>query len=121
MKKKSITIMMLVVLVSVLMAGCNIQRLGADEYYVKITGEGKMEDGFRYYTLKGYDKDGTEKEITFVSHKEESKGKLREDAYLRIYAKPKDKSKKEINEVTSYEEVKADELPPKAKEKLDAQ
>ncbi|WP_261378330.1 YxeA family protein [Paenibacillus agilis] len=120
MKKKSITIMMLVVLVSILMAGCNMQRLGADEYYVKIKGEGKLEEGFRYYTLKGYTSDGEDKEITFMSLKDNA-GKLREDAYLRIYAKPKDKKAKQINEVTSYEEVKAEDVPSKAKEKLDAQ
>ncbi|MBD8496911.1 YxeA family protein [Paenibacillus sp. CAU 1523] len=111
--------MLLVVLVSVLMAGCNIKTLGADEYYVQIKGEGKMEQGYRYYTLNGYNSDGDEKEITFMSMKAENNGKLREDAYLRILAKPKDKKAKQMNEVISYEEVKVDDIPTKAKEKLD--
>jgi uncharacterized protein (TIGR01655 family) len=93
----------------------NLNRLGTDEYYAQIKGEGKkledkMSDGTiftRYeYELPAYDKDGNEQTLTFTAPKQ-----LREDAYLLLYVKSS-------KGVTSYQEVKAEELPEKAAELL---
>ncbi|MGE8202941.1 YxeA family protein [Heyndrickxia sp. NPDC080065] len=93
----------------------NINRLGADNYYVQIKGTGekiedKSDNGEIYvsykYTLPAYDKNGNEKKFTFTSLKQ-----LREDAYLNLFVKDK-------KGVTSYQEVKLNEIPDKAKEKL---
>jgi len=92
----------------------NLNRFGAQQYYVRITQDGKrMEDksdrGQKYvsyeYTLEGFDSNGKEKSLTFTSGKE-----LRKDAYLRIYVKK--------DQVSSYQEVSASDLPEQAKQKL---
>ncbi|BFH64597.1 YxeA family protein [Paenibacillus azoreducens] len=94
----------------------NINRLGADHYYVQIQDGGKkMEDktdsGEIYvnyeYTMKGFDEEGKEKTFTFTANKE-----LRKQAYLRVYLKD--------DKVSSYQEVQANELPEKTKQKLEA-
>ncbi|MFE4354524.1 YxeA family protein [Peribacillus butanolivorans] len=94
----------------------NINRLGADQYYVQIKEEGmrvegKADNGEEYisyeYKLSTVDKDGKEKELTFTAHKQ-----LRLDAYLCLYVKDE-------KGVTSWQEVKMEELPEKVKEKLD--
>jgi len=106
----------LIVLVGfvVFIQNVNLNRLGAQQYYVKITQDGKkMEDksdsGQKYvsyeYTLEGFDSSGKERSLTFTAGKE-----LRKDAYLRIYVK-KDR-------VSSYQEVSASDLPEQAKQKL---
>lgn len=91
--------------------------MDGDKYYVKITTDGQRIDGKddagRDYTdyaydLKGYDKNGTEKELKFNGNKTRP---LRKNAYLKITWN-KEKG------VTMYEEVKKDELPDKAEEKL---
>ncbi|GLY08828.1 YxeA family protein [Pseudobacillus badius] len=93
----------------------NINRLGADNYFTQIKGEGKKleekadtgEKFVRYeYELPAFDKNGKEKTVTFTSQKQ-----LREQAYLKLYVKGS-------KGVTSYEEVKKEEMPEKAKEKL---
>jgi len=94
----------------------NINRLGADSYFVQIQDSGKkMEDKsdngkiFTYYeyTMKGFNEDGKEKTFTFTAQKD-----LRKQAYLRVYLKG--------DKVSSYQEVQANELPEKAKQNLDA-
>lgn len=93
----------------------NMNRLGADEYYTQIEGqgkkiEGKSDSGQIYvsyeYKLPAFDKDGQEKTLTFTSNKQ-----LREKAYLDLFVK-------EGKNVTSYQEVTKEEIPEKAKEKL---
>lgn len=93
----------------------NFNRIGADTYYVKITTDGQAKsghasDGTAYtdynYDLPGYNEDGKEKKIEFTAQKN-----LRKGAYLEVFVK-------EDKGVTSYEEVKAADVPKKAAEKL---
>jgi len=93
----------------------NVNRFGTDHYYVQIQDsgkkiEGKSDSGEIYvhydYTMKGFDKDGKEKTFTFSANKD-----LRKQAYLLVYLKGE--------EVKSYKEVQANELPEKAKQKLE--
>ncbi|PQP88865.1 YxeA family protein [Paenibacillus sp. AR247] len=118
MKKGLISIaVILIVLVGfvVFIQNVNLNRLGAQQYYVQINQDGKRfedksDNGEKYvyyeYTLDGYNPSGKEKALTFTAQKE-----LRKDAYLRVYVKGE--------EVSSYQEVKADELPEGVKQKLD--
>ncbi len=106
----------LLVVFASLLVGCDINRMGKDEYYVQITmggkeGVSKSMDGKvmgkEYeYTLSGFDKEGKEKELEFMVQKN-----LRKEAFLRVYHSEK-------KGVTAWEEVQEDELPKKAKEKL---
>ncbi|MBB2480594.1 YxeA family protein [Bacillus sp. APMAM] len=117
--KKIIT--SLVVIVVIIFGGLiflqkvNFNRLGADEYYVQINDQGKKveskaDNGEKYvqyeYTLLAFDKDGKQKTFSFSAQKQ-----LRENAYLRLYVKNK-------KGVTSFQEVKKEELPQKVREKL---
>ncbi|KAB2363947.1 hypothetical protein CON74_29135 [Bacillus thuringiensis] len=114
--KKYIAIFSLLVVFASLLVGCDINRMGKDEYYVQITMDGKegvsksMDGkvmGKEYeYTLSGFDKEGKEKELQFMAQKN-----LRKEAFLRVYHSDK-------KGVTAWEEVQEDELPKKAKEKL---
>lgn len=118
MKKGLIAIaVILIILVGfvVFIQNVNLNRLGAQQYYVQINQDGKRfedksDNGEKYvyyeYTLDGYNPSGKEKALTFTAQKE-----LRKDAYLRVYVKG--------DEVSSYQEVKADELPEGAKQQLD--
>ena len=117
MKKVIATIAVIVVIIGLLMAlrTVGFNRLGAESYYVQITESGtKLEDKspggelyVRYeYTLPAFDKKGNEKEFTFTGNHE-----LRKDAYLELFVKKE-------KEVTSYQEVKKEEIPAKAKEML---
>ncbi|KMY49701.1 YxeA family protein [Peribacillus loiseleuriae] len=119
MKKSMIVIgIVLVILVVglIFMQNVNFNRLGANEYYTQINGEGtKIEEKgsggtifIRYeYELPAYDKDGNQKTFTFTAGKQ-----LRENAYLLLFVK-------DGKGVTSYQEVTSDELPGKAVEMLD--
>ncbi|MBM7585490.1 uncharacterized protein (TIGR01655 family) [Bacillus pakistanensis] len=93
----------------------NLNRLGADQYYVQIEGQGKkIEDksdtGQKYvsyeYELPAFDQEGKPKTLTFTANKQ-----LREKAYLSLFVK-------DGKGVTSYQEVTKEELPEKAKDKL---
>lgn len=93
----------------------DFNRLGANEYYTQIIGQGKVledkdDSGVKYvryeYKLPAFDKDGRQKTLTFTAQKQ-----LRENAYLILFVKD-DKG------VTSYQEVKKQELPKKVSEKL---
>lgn len=82
MKKGFIaTAAILIVLVGfvVFIQNVNLNRIGAQQYYVQITHDGKkMEDksdrGQKYvsyeYTLEGFDSDGKEKSLTFTAGKQ---------------------------------------------------
>ncbi|MED1112053.1 YxeA family protein [Bacillus paramycoides] len=113
--KKYIALFSILVVFASLLVGCDINRLGKDEYYVQITVDGKeynskASNGETYkdyqYKLTGFDKDGKEKELEFNAQKN-----LRKEAFLRVYYSDK-------KGVTAWEEVKKDELPAKVKEKL---
>ncbi|PEV95829.1 hypothetical protein CN428_28500 [Bacillus cereus] len=114
--KKYMALLSLLVVFASLLVGCDINRMGKDEYYVQITMDGKegvsksMDGkvmGKEYeYTLSGFDKEGKEKELEFMAQKN-----LRKEAFLRLYHSEK-------KGVTAWEEVQEDELPKKAKEKL---
>ncbi|MED2869433.1 MULTISPECIES: YxeA family protein [Bacillus cereus group] len=114
--KKYMALFSLLVVFASLLVGCDINRMGKDEYYVQITMDGKegvsksMDGkvmGKEYeYTLSGFDKEGKEKELEFMAQKN-----LRKEAFLRVYHSEK-------KGVTAWEEVQEDELPKKAKEKL---
>jgi uncharacterized protein (TIGR01655 family) len=111
--KRSITLLSLLVIITTMLVGCN--RMGKDQYYVQITTNGTEKiakvDNEKFisyeYNLPGFDKDGNEKEMQFRADKN-----LRSEAFLRIYYSDK-------KGVTSWEEVKEDELPAKVKDKLD--
>ncbi|EJR49027.1 hypothetical protein IIM_03806 [Bacillus cereus VD107] len=113
--KRYIALFSILVVFASLLVGCDINRLGKDEYYVQITVDGKeyhgkSDNGESYkdyqYKLTGFDKDGKEKELEFNAQKN-----LRKEAFLRVYYSDK-------KGVTAWEEVKKDELPAKVKGKL---
>lgn len=119
MKKSMIAIgIVLVILVGgvIFLQNVNLNRVGADEYYTQINGEGtetedKGSDGAIHisyeYELPAYDKDGNQKTFTFSANKQ-----LREKAYLLLFVK-------NGKGVTSYQEVTAEELPEKVAEVLE--
>ncbi|MCY7779662.1 YxeA family protein [Bacillus haynesii] len=103
------------IIFTALLSGCNLNRMGTDEYYVHITGNGKEEtskfdDGEEYsvfkYELAGFDEDGQEKTMEFTADKN-----LRTGAFLRLFYS-------ENKGVKSWEEVEKDEIPGKAKDRL---
>ena len=116
------TILSCIIIAAVLLGGLaviqkvNFNRLGTDEYYTQIKGEGKKiedktDNGKRYisyeYKLPAFDKGGKQKILTFTAQKQ-----LREKAYLLLFVKEK-------KGVTSYQEVKREELPKTVSEKLE--
>lgn len=119
MKKGLIALAVVLIVVVgfvVFIQNVNVNRLGAQQYYVQINQDGikaedKSDSGQKYvyyeYTIEGFDSNGKEKSLTFTAGKE-----LRKDAYLRIYVKG--------DKVSSYQEVQASELPEQAKQKLDS-
>ncbi|MGX5475493.1 YxeA family protein [Bacillus toyonensis] len=91
-------------------------KLKYQKCYVKITENGKS-DGtapskeFVSYNLVAYDKNGNEVPVKFWAQK-----KLKVNAYLAVDVfKPLNKDSNDIN---SYKEVTAEQLPEKVKEKL---
>jgi len=92
--------------------------MSGDDYYVQITDKGekkveKSDNGERMvsydYTLNGFDKNGQEKEMSFTAFKDRP---LIQGAYLKVTWNKR-------RGVTSYEQVQANEIPTKAKAKLD--
>ncbi|KYG37489.1 YxeA family protein [Bacillus gaemokensis] len=92
------------------------------EYYVQINGDGKeatavaddgTKDKFNWYTLKAYNAYGDEKTIYFHGMK-----KLRVNAYLRVEIGGKYNGESYYG-IHRYEEVRPEDMPKKAKEKLD--
>jgi len=113
--KRYIALFSILVVFASLLVGCDLNRMGKDEYYVQITVDGtektgKADDGRTYksfeYKLPAFDKEGKEKEMEFTANKN-----LRKEAFLRVYYSDK-------KGVTAWEEVKKDELPAKVKGKL---
>lgn len=113
--KRHIALVSLVIAFAAVLSGCNLNRLGADQYYVQITADGKedvskTDDGKEYkmfnYKLAGFDEDGHEKTMEFTADKN-----LRKDAFLRVYYSNK-------KGVKSWEEVEKDDIPKNAKDKL---
>lgn len=113
--KRHIALFSILVVFASLLVGCDLNRMGKDEYYVQITVDGKEYNGksndgapYKYYQYKltGFDKEGKEKELEFTAQKN-----LRKEAFLRVFHSDK-------KGVTAWEEVKKDELPAKVKEKL---
>ncbi len=67
------------VMFTVVLSGCNLNRLGTDTYYVQITKDGEKlkeknvnGDTTYEYKLPGFDKDGNEKEMEFTALKKSS-------------------------------------------------
>lgn len=118
--KKSI--LSFIIIVGILLGGLvvfqnvNFNRIGADEFYTQIIGEGKKiekksDNGEKFvnyeYKLTAFDKDGQQQVLTFTSTKQ-----LREKAYLTLFVKDE-------KGVTSYQEVAKKELPKKAADKFE--
>ncbi|SFD33389.1 conserved hypothetical protein TIGR01655 [Bacillus sp. 491mf] len=98
----------------------DIKKWIAKEYYVQITENRKEEpvedhdekkQPIYWYTMKSYDKKGNEETVKFFATKN-----LKVGAVLRVYVSGKYPDK--TNGIESYEEIKANEVPGKAKEKL---
>lgn len=113
--KRCIVLFSILIGLAAMLAGCDLNRLGKAEYYVQITMDGKeikgkTDNGEQFtdyeYKLPGFDKDGKEKTMEFRAFKN-----LRKDAFLRVYYSEK-------KGVTAWEEVKKDEIPANAQEKL---
>lgn len=100
----------IVAIIAIAICGVVLYRIefGEDVYYTQIDNT-KIEkvsssDNMKYkYTLKCYQENGKEKELTFKTSRE-----LREDAYLKLEVKS-------ISGVHSWEEVQENELPEKVK------
>ncbi|AQR78727.1 YxeA family protein [Paenibacillus larvae] len=101
--------------VVVMLTGCDFNRMFKDQAYTQIKGEGKLDNQHKQYeyTLPAYNEKGEEIQLTFSKFGEDQ---FKQGAYLRLYMKDKDGKKV----VTSYDEVKKEELPDKVKEKLQA-
>lgn len=87
--KRYIALFSILVVFASLLVGCDLNRMGKDEYYVQITVDGKevhskADNGQKFkdyeYKLTGFDKDGKEKELEFTAQKN-----LRKEAFLRVY------------------------------------
>jgi len=113
--KRYIALFSILIVFASLLVGCDLNRMGKDEYYVQITVDGtekneKADNGQSHksfeYKLPAFDKDGKEKEMEFTAVKN-----LRKEAFLRVFYSDK-------KGVAAWEEVKKDELPAKVKEKL---
>ncbi|CAI8721911.1 hypothetical protein BHU24_07805 [Bacillus pseudomycoides] len=113
--KRYIALFSILIVFASLLVGCDLNRMGKDEYYVQITVDGtekneKADNGQPHksfeYKLPAFDKDGKEKEMEFTAVKN-----LRKEAFLRVFYSDK-------KGVAAWEEVKKDELPAKVKEKL---
>ena len=86
-----------------------------EKCYVKITENGKEDivgtSTVYDYTLKAYNKKGNEVPVKFIGRKN-----LKLNAYLCVYVRKP--LKNNANEINKYKEVTAEQLPEKAKEKL---
>lgn len=86
-----------------------LQTIGSTKYYAEIDDDGEeYEDSghTRYrYDLLGFDENGEFNELSFTAGHQ-----LKQGAYLQVYQKK--------DEVITYEEVNADDIPGKAKELL---
>lgn len=94
----------------------DFNRINASNYYLQITEDGiphenKLDDGSVMtsysYKLDATNEDGKTISLEFTAHKS-----LRKDAYLKMYVKKDD-------QVSSYDEVKLEEIPKKAQKQLE--
>ena len=99
----------------IILATVDFNRLGKENMYVYIGQDGQLEEDrtstgevFKryWYTLDAVDEDGEITTVEFSSHKN-----LRVGAYLKLYVK-------NDVEVTSYDEVKAQDIPEKSMNNL---
>lgn len=90
-------------------------------YYVKITEDGTKDNGTTFnggkklysysYNLKGYDKNGNEKDLTFFTHPDLNRP-FKRNVYLKIrYTNWKQEN--------GYEEVKRSDIPKRALNKIE--
>ncbi|TQS71831.1 YxeA family protein [Ornithinibacillus gellani] len=105
----------LLLVIVVILARVDFNRLGKDHVYVQIgepanIEEQKIDTGeiiTRYwYELPAYDEEGNVVDVAFSANKE-----LRQEAYLKLYVKKE-------NEVSSYDEVSWEEIPTAAQQEL---
>ncbi|WP_283679187.1 YxeA family protein [Lentilactobacillus sp. Marseille-Q4993] len=92
------------------------QNYGGDQYYTKITNNGKKMERdsgsvYYHYNLPSYNKDGQKNNIKFNSY--DLDRPLKKNAYLKI------KYNQHRKEVLSWEKVDANKVPTAAKDKLD--
>ncbi|MDQ0271913.1 YxeA family protein [Cytobacillus purgationiresistens] len=119
MKKVFISLSIVVALLIgaiIILATVDFNRFGKDNAYVHITTptsveEMKLDSGeimkSYWYTLPAYKENGDMIQVEFSGAKE-----LRQDAYLMLYIK-------DGNHVTSFDEVQINDIPEKAKEKIE--
>ena len=105
--KKTLTILLFSVLLGI---GSVYYMIHPEYYYVKITTDGKLDNDYNEkvysYKLKGYNENGTEKNLDFSTHPDLQRP-FKKDAYLKItYTNWK--------KVNGYEEIKRSEVPQKA-------
>ncbi|MEH6943255.1 YxeA family protein [Bacillus sp. JJ722] len=112
--KRFIALFSVLIIFTSILAGCNFNRMGKSQYYIQITVDGTEQEvvadnGKKFksfkYELPAFDKDGKEKMMEFTADKN-----LRKDAFLRVYYNDK-------KGVTSWEEVKKEDIPKKAQKK----
>lgn len=89
----------------------DFNRMNADNYYLQITEDGvphedKLDDG-SIMTSYSYKLDATNADGKTISLEFTANKNLRKDAYLKMYVKKED-------QVSSYDEVKIEEIPKKA-------
>ena len=115
MKKVLFGLLALAIVIGGLGYGWYKSSYGGTERYVKITQDGvkkdeKSDSGKRTvsyeYKLPSYDKNGEGKDISFTATHN-----LRKDAYLKV-------TDNKAKGVTNWEEVQKNDLPSKAKDKL---
>lgn len=114
-KKIGFIILLIITIAGVAVAYEKYRQQTGETYYVQLINDPVCKVNKEVQSLdceykeKGYDKEGNEKTMTFYSSRERA---LRKDSYLAVvYNKD--------NYVTKYEEVKKEEIPQKALEKLE--
>ena len=93
----------------------DFNRMNADNYYLQITEDGipheeKLDDG-SVMTTYSYQLDATNADGKTIPLEFTAQKNLRKDAYLKMFVK-KD------NQVSSYNEVKLEDIPQKAQKQL---
>lgn len=94
----------------------DFNRMNANNYYLQITEDGvphenKLDDG-SVMTSYSYKLDATNEAGKTISLEFTAQKELRQDAYLKMYVK-------EGDQVSSYDEVKLEEIPKKAQKRLE--
>ncbi|WP_144510833.1 YxeA family protein [Bacillus sp. FJAT-22090] len=93
----------------------DFNRMNADNYYLQITEDGvphedKLDDG-SVMTTYSYQLDATNADGKTIPLEFTAQKNLRKGAYLKMYVKKDD-------QVSSYDEVKLEDIPQKAQEQL---